>query len=319
MSANIMRDCCEVVWQQECVALKESYSDISFEVISQDYLAILAEKICALPIEYQSLLILYYLYGEEVQDLNELLGVEDSEAQLCYIHRLLSDLLCLERTWIASDMLKRACELAQEQMNEQLGLEQMSKHSYSAKFKRQLKELNIRCTGNRIYMVVLRKIAVCLALVLLCAALIPSVRAKAWEIIKEWVVESFPEFSIFTTPGQGVSEDVDWGDIRIGYVPEGFALVKKIEEDEIHVYTYQDSEESILSISFVKSNTSNRSYYDTEGAEVLKEMFNGRLVYIWETEERSYIIWNEAGIDYRISGNISMNELKKIAEAIKKK
>lgn len=320
MNANVIRDGCEALWKQECQQLKEHYTDITFQVLSIEQITLLADKICALPVEYQSILTLYYVFNEGFDDLNFLLGIEDSAGQLCYIHRLLSVLMGMKDAWIAPAMLEKACMMAQEQINELTAFEGNDKHIYSEKIKRKLKKINIKSDNERIYTVVLKRIAVCFLLVLLGVALIPSARSRAWEIIKEWMVEVFPEFTIFTKPEQGLSENaVDLQSIAIGYVPNGFALEKKSEDAEIYVYSYKDIQGKVLTIKLVVSEVSNRSYYDTEDAEVQIVDFKGNSAYVWETDARSYLLWNEDGIDYHVSGQIVMEEMWKIAQNIRKK
>jgi dipeptidyl aminopeptidase/acylaminoacyl peptidase len=144
-----------------------------------------------------------------------------------------------------------------------------------------------------------------------------AVNAEAREKVFDWIIETFPQFSIFTS--QNIDEDnpVELTAFNINYVPRGFELVDRNEGRTKLIYNYSTKNDQKLTIIFSLSSEG-KSYYDTENAEIEEFVFKGSRAYIWQTSEITYLIWYQDGIECHISGNISKDEIIKVAENILK-
>ena len=58
--------------------------------------------------------------------------------------------------------------------------------------------------------------------------------------------------------------------------------------------------------------------YGTEGAEVEEIILKGFQGYIWKTDEMTYLIWHQYGVEFHIVGNLNKDEISKVAKNILK-
>lgn len=146
-----------------------------------------------------------------------------------------------------------------------------------------------------------------------------AVNAEAREKVFEWIIEKFPKFSIF------ISEDIDENkelveltSFTINYIPEGFELMDINQGRKMLIYNYSGENNQEFYIKLLDSSDEGKSYYDTEGAEVEEIIFKGSQGYIWETDEMTYLIWHQYGVEFHIVGNLNKDEILKVAKNILK-
>ncbi|WP_058487020.1 DUF4367 domain-containing protein [Defluviitalea phaphyphila] len=61
-----------------------------------------------------------------------------------------------------------------------------------------------------------------------------------------------------------------------------------------------------------------KSYYDTENTNIEEITLKGSQAYMWQTDDVIYLIWYQDGVECHIVGNLSRDEILKIAENISK-
>ena len=126
----------------------------------------------------------------------------------------------------------------------------------------------------------------------------------------DWVIERFPKFSIFASEAVDVGNNlIDIGFLNIGYVPDGYELEEIYEGSSMLVYYYLSGEDKRITISFALSDEQ-KSYYDTENADIEEFEFKESPAFIWQTDQMTCMIWSQDGVDYHISGNIDKDEIK---------
>ncbi|MDY0237039.1 MAG: DUF4367 domain-containing protein [Gudongella sp.] len=319
IASEIMKDVSKLSLQIELQKLaKLDINAIIYGVLSDDQIEILAKKIGLLPSEYRNILFFKYLFSNSPSETENVLGIENSKVKLRYVQKMLSAFMGLENSWIANDSMKKACQIAlKEETKEYDNLQILHKPNYSKDFRLKLKNIKIKQNYNQIVMLVAKRAAIFILVTTLSFSAVMAVNAQAREKVLDWIIETFPQFTIFTS--QNIDEDnpVELTAFNINYIPRGFELVDTNAGRTKLIYNYSTKNDQKITIIFSLSSEG-KSYYDTENAEIEEFVFKGSGAYIWQTSEITYLIWYQDGIECHISGNISKDEIIKVAENILK-
>ena len=163
--------------------------------------------------------------------------------------------------------------------------------------------------------VVLRKIAACILICLSVgfAALmaIPTVRASVWDSVVNFY-EKYIKFDFNVTS----SEKEYIGDYTLGYVPAGFVQTSAVENSAKNKYIYESAGLG-FSIRYYYSEGNVVAYDDEEG-KIHTVNIRGVDGYLIEyTDGRYSLTWQKQNIIFTIDGDLSADEMIKIAEKIK--
>ena len=162
---------------------------------------------------------------------------------------------------------------------------------------------------------VLRKIAAC---ILICLSVgfatlmaIPTVRASVWDSVVNFY-EKYIKFDFNVT---SVGEETI-GEYTVGYVPDGFVRTSEMETALKSVYMYENGQQQFsIRYRYAKDNT---IAYDDEAGRIHVIEFNGIDGYMVEYPDGAYaLVWQHKNTVFTVDGDISVNEMKKMAEKIK--
>lgn len=162
---------------------------------------------------------------------------------------------------------------------------------------------------------VLRKIAACILICLSVgfAALmaIPTVRASVWDSVVNFY-EKYIKFDFNVTAGG--EETI--GDYTLGYVPDGFVRTDAMETPLKNVYKYENGN-YIFSVKYYYPE-GNTIAYDDENGKIHIIEINGVDGYLIEYLGGRYsLTWQNNKAVFTIDGDLSVDEMIKIAEKIK--
>lgn len=162
---------------------------------------------------------------------------------------------------------------------------------------------------------VLRKIAACILICLSVgfAALmaIPTVRASVWDSVVNFY-EKYIKFDFNVTSGG--EETI--GEYTLGYVPDGFVRISAEETALKNVYKYENGQ-SVFNIRY-RHSKDNTVAYDDENGNIHIVKVNGKDGYLIEYDGGRYsLTWQNDETVFTIDGNLSTEEMIKIAEKIK--
>ncbi len=149
-------------------------------------------------------------------------------------------------------------------------------------------------------------IAAVIAALTLTAFVIPSSR--------EYLLNNFDVFGLYEMSEH--NNNAVSGEIEVGYIPEGYELVKTDSRDKFIANVYETKEGQMLLIS--KNASTAGIALNTENGEVEKIVVNG-ITYMYNTNESDThnIVWIENDYFYQIGGQVSKEELIRIAEGVK--
>ena len=135
-----------------------------------------------------------------------------------------------------------------------------------------------------------------------------------------WVVQTFKEYSSFTTDVTQEEIDemkpVDFSQYEVHYIPEGFELKERnVFHNSISYYYIGQNEESILILIESRDTIINS---DTENATINEITYKDNPAYWWTKEEITHLIWQQDNMLCKITAHQTIEETMKIADNIKK-
>nr|WP_301281491.1 DUF4367 domain-containing protein [Anaerocolumna aminovalerica] len=198
-------------------------------------------------------------------------------------------------------------------------MEVFYKPNYSNSFRRKLKRIKAAQNPYEVFRLIAKRVAVFIAVCILSFSAVLAVNAQARENFYHWIVETFPKFSIFITQSKNESNRLaELGVFKIKYIPKDFELINTTELRTMMIYNYSSRDSKKMTIKLFTSDSEDKTYYDTENIEIEEFIFKESQAYTWQTDQMAYLIWYQDGIECHISGNLTKDEIIKIAENIEK-
>ncbi len=148
-------------------------------------------------------------------------------------------------------------------------------------------------------------VAAILVALLLSAFVFPSSRESALSNLN-----AFSKFKITEDNKNSVN-----GEIKVGYIPEGFVLSQIMESGKQKMYRYNNSNGDFFTILKCTSTLEmnfNTEFFDTE--EIIVDNMN--YTYCQGNEGINNLVWTKFDYVYRISGSLDLNQLVKIAKFV---
>ncbi len=317
---NFIEICKESLGNEINKNVKYNVDKITYKSLYKMEVVELSKKINLLPLEYQNILFSKYYFNSGPMETERVFGIENAKNKLSYIEKMLTYFMGLENTFIDKISLEKACEISINKITQEYESVVITKKpSYSKKFRRKVKEIKIKENLNQKIVGLSRKIAIFILICMLSFSTILVVNAEVRENVFKWVVLTFPKFSVIRSGnmGQG-NKPISLSSFRINYIPTGFKLDNINEGRSMLVYNYLSNDNKEIIIKFIRSSDKGQSYYDTENIDIEEINFKGSIAYIWQTDKMTYLIWNEAGIEIHLVGNLSKEEILKVGRNILK-
>ncbi len=318
---NVMKDVCKLSLQAELQKLAElDFSKIVYQTLSVEQIKQLAQKIGLLPFEYCDILFLRYCFSHTPAEIDRILVTENTVSKLRYLQRMLSSLMCLDNTWINDKSMEEACQIALVKYRKDYNsIKVLNKPNYSNAFRRKLKGIKIAKSPTRVLMSIAKRVAIFILVCIIGFSAVLAFNAEAREKCFDWIIEVFQKFSVFVPQNKNDENDAaKLTSLEIKYVPIEFELTDTRKGQKILVYNYSSKDNQKLTIKLFSSEVGSKSYYDTENAEIKEIIFKESQAYTWQTDEMTYLIWYQDGIECHIAGNLSIDEVFKVAENISK-
>ncbi len=318
---NVMRNVCKLSLQSEMQQIAQiDISKIVYQVLSAEEINLLAHKIGILPFEYSNILFLLYCFKYTPDEIDSILVTENTVNKLRYVHRMLSSFMCTDNKWINDKSMEEACKVSLVKYSKDYdNIEVFNKPNYSNNFRRKLKDIKIAKSPTGILMLIAKRAAVFILVCILSFSAVLAFNAEAREKCFDWIIEVFEKFSVFEPQSNYYENDaVELTSLEINYVPIGFELKDTRKGQKMLVFNYNSKDNHKLTIKLFSSEIGGKSYYDTENANIKEFIFKESQAYTWQTDEMTYLIWYQDGIECHIAANLSIDEVLKVAENISK-
>lgn len=204
--------------------------------------------------------------------------------------------------------LEEACNISLKRWVDSLP-DNIEPYQFSKKHERRMKVLFNKMRGGRYHSITTRATVLLVAAILIFAM---AVTAMAIPYTREFIIEKFFDHSTYTVVGGEYSEI---GDIEIGYIPEGFALIDIYNGDETTRKSYRSYlDDNWFDIKITLANQD--SYMDTETYDYETIATKSREYVYYHNDNYNGIIWNNSFATIRIIGSINVNEMLLIADSI---
>ncbi len=209
------------------------------------------------------------------------------------------------------DKFAEACRLSFMDWDSSLpGLDELPEPNYSKAHIKRMNKLFDKMRGESYHRFTRKTVrvmvvaAVIFALTL-CAFVIPSSR--------EYLINDFDIFGMYKISEHNKNSVT--GEIQAGYIPEGYKLVSTEKLNKLIANYYENDDGQIFYIS--KQSSSTKIEFDIESGTIEK-IVDDNIEYTYYTSTCGFygIIWTENDYIYQVDGQLSKDELIKIAENI---
>lgn len=206
--------------------------------------------------------------------------------------------------------LEEACNISLKRWVDSLP-DNIEPYKFSKKHERRMKVLFNKMRGGRYHSITTKATVLLVAAILIFAM---AVTAMAIPYTREFIIEKFFDHSTYTVVGGEYSEI---GDIEIGYIPEGFALIDIYNGDETTRKSYRSYlDDNWFDIKITLANQD--SYIDTEKYSFQEIKTAKRQYTYYHNDIYNGIIWNNGNMVFNIYGNTNtqLDEYLAIADSI---
>lgn len=184
---------------------------------------------------------------------------------------------------------------------------------HEAKMKRLFKKKRNERLKSRALIYGKRAACICLVALIVAGTSVFSVEAWRARFLNFFFDEDAPnsEYNFNELGGTYYSDDY----ISLEYIPWGFEVAKSNETENIIQLLFKN-EELYLMVSV--SSTGGQGSIDTEDATVSRIGIDNCEAILVEKDDVNQILWQNGDHEFYIAGNISSNEIIKIAKNLKK-
>lgn len=281
----------------------------------------LADKILLLPVELHDVLFFRFCFHSTPEEVERLLDTCEANKKLWFAIRLLGRSMGLKNGVISLASMEAGCNKALLTYVE-LNLDRLTKLNDAA-LTRELENLAAKPAKARspekprrsLPRLLPRTARTAAALAVVVSTTVSSVLVADADLREHffyWLIQKFPEFSIFEPKTSEVDADADMPDIVFGYMPEGFELQDETHLSTLSMYTYKNSDEREISIRISLNST----YLNTEDIEITPIKFRNTQAYWWNRNNIMFFVYEENGLSYQIVAESSYENTLKIAENI---
>lgn len=224
---------------------------------------------------------------------------------------------------ISEEELYRYAPIADAQMMaEYPSDDELPKHKFSKKFERKMNKLikeQKRTPKLRKMLKMAQQVAVfvliCSTVAFSCLMSVEAIRTRVIEFVTE-IFEDLTHYS-FQSPAQQTGI---MGELTFNYLPVDMVAVYEDIDDETQTQTirFEDEDGYILTVSqqAIAAGNGYNVILDTEGATTSAVTINGEEGVLVAKEEWSAILWADNQYAWMVTGDISSQELTKVADGI---
>lgn len=205
----------------------------------------------------------------------------------------------------------KACILSYEEWVATIPAE-LPEPEYSKKHIRRMNALKNKMRGNVYHHFTTRTIKVMLVAAILLALMMT---AFVFPSSRDSFMDNFNIASRYQMTKHNKNSVPD--EITVGYIPEGFELESKDNSSKHSIYKYMSVNN--MSFTIYKAASSGEIYFDTETYDS-ETIYINNITYTYSentSSDNKNIVWIVHDYLYRVDGNLTKDEMFKIAESVK--
>lgn len=281
----------------------------------------LADKILLLPVELHDVLFFRFCFHSTPEEVERLLDTCEANKKLWFAIRLLGRSMGLKNGVISLASMEAGCNKALLTYVE-LNLDRLTKLNDAA-LTRELENLAAKPAKARspekprrsLPRLLPRTARTAAALAVVVSTTVSSVLVADADLREHffyWLIQKFPEFSIFEPRTSDEVVNLNTTNISLGYIPEGFELVLEEQHNTTQTLIYENCDVDRITINISTSSL----YFDTENCEIYTTSVNNFESYWWYKDGTTFLVCKTENLSYSISAKSTYEEVIKIAENI---
>lgn len=289
--------------------------------LSEAQVRLLADKILLLPVELHDVLFFRFCFHSTPEEVERLLDTCEANKKLWFAIRLLGRSMGLKNGVISLASMEAGCNKALFTYVE-LNLDRLTKLNDAA-LTRELENLAAKPAKARspekprrsLPHLLPRTARTAAALAVVVSTTVSSVLVADADLREHffyWLIQKFPEYSIFEPKTSEVDSETGIPDIVFGYMPEGFEQDSEIHFSTQASYIFRNLDHKKISIDI----SLNTPYIDTENAEITQIVFQDTQAYQWYKDNVIFLVYEQNGLSFFIVAESSYEDVLKIAENI---
>lgn len=195
--------------------------------------------------------------------------------------------------------------------------EELKRITFSEAFESKMRKLILMQKKSYFYMIntAAKRVAlIVLAIIITLTTTAFSVKAIR-EAVIEFFIETFTTHSEVSVEGDEVPVYTEFKRVEPQYLPEGYAFSRDLSNEDFCFIEYANTENDIINYSQCRNNDE-VLFVDTENIEFRNVYINGVEGIGYESKGVNRIVFGDEKYFYDIKGQVSMEELLKIAESI---
>lgn len=208
-------------------------------------------------------------------------------------------------------MLEKAFMDEFEQEMDELEKEPAEHKELPEKYRKTERKYYNKLHGNksRKYLYLRRAVAcilVCMSVGFAFMMAVPNVRATMWESVITFY-EKYLKIDFSSSTGERI------GEFYAAYIPDGFTQTDVYESTQINIYQFE-KDSSIFTINYLYSNKKTLKFDGEQGTPYPIRINDQEAYRIEYNNQTNSVVWRLDNYVFVVEGNISLEELVKIAE-----
>lgn len=260
--------------------------------LSHSQILMLSDDILKLPHEGICLVFGNFCFGLDMESIREIYDFENPILNFYfYMNLLCYNLKLADNEMISAVSMKKASRIAMQRY------------------------MDIEFYGN--YAVkrrVMRKALIAAVICILSFSTALAASPQLREKIHAWLVERFDDCSMFELESENNARKLKIGMYEPAYVPNGFDLSQKVQQNALIMYRYEKSETETIHV--IVGEAHNKTYVNTEGVELSWIKLQNIDACTFTKDDINYLIFDKDGYGIYLFGNVSGDELIKMANSI---
>lgn len=205
-------------------------------------------------------------------------------------------------------VFEEACLLSCEQWIDSFPTD-IPKHDFSKNHQKMMNRLFDKMRNGKYHRFTKNTIKI-----LLIAAILLSITTTALAVpsCREYIIKTLFDYSDYSLVDDGHSADLDY--LKLNYIPDDFIMTEKYILKDLYIYSYENG---TYYFSVDKHSVNSQFTIDTEDYVYEKIFIDGKEGIFYKADQsENGVIFNNGRFIFIVNGNISKDELIKIAQGL---
>lgn len=317
MPVTSLKQVCMALREQEIAQIRNPNHRMEHQLTDRE-INRLAECILVLPESYQEVLMARFCYQLSIEETRNIFGIADPEKTFYHAQCALGYAFDLpDNECIGIKSIHDACVLACDTYI--CTVKQQSKHTdFPRAAKEYLQNTHRGQRAKRLTLLVLKRVAMFLLVILASGTMVLSVNASLRERFFNWVISVYEEYSAFSIVSANevsLTEFIDVQKISFGYMPDEFEKAEKYVDTQTGTLHYVNPDGKQIFLTIVPSDGTEHNV-NTEAVTPEEIVINGHEGFFWLKNQSAFVVWEQNNHLFALITDLDRETTVKVAENI---